>query len=421
MKIRIAIIEDEFFTRQAIKKYIGQLGAPYEVCGEADNGREGLELLRKDRPEIALVDITMPVMNGIDMIQEAVAEGLTTQMIILTGYSEFSYARAAVHLGVREYLLKPLRVEDLKSALEHILKSMDQRVGFVAPAGLDMKNLLGCWLAEQLTRSGADSVDTGLLLEHLSFPRNTGVYHVVLIQAHTGDGAAILNRLFTMAQDALRKNGFPAIGYSADNRSLCLVINTPPDVSKSLSDTLRQLTETMYSRFEVQLKVAMSTACNDLSMIPDAYLEAETVQHYYLFCDSRHVAFYTVENTVRKPSILFDADMRHNLTLLLCKQDATDVKAFIEGCFQRIDHSRVSSDEVYLCAADMLSTIFEYSASRFEDVSDLSAPKNALPALFSINHVDSIRKFIVDRAMEAIRRNSSDDNAYLGLVRKVHR
>ena len=47
MKIRIAIIEDEFFARQAIKKYISRLGEPYEVCGEAGDGREGLEILRR--------------------------------------------------------------------------------------------------------------------------------------------------------------------------------------------------------------------------------------------------------------------------------------------------------------------------------------------------------------------------------------
>ena len=94
MKIRIAIIEDEFYTRKAIGQYIGKLGTPYEVCGEAGNGQEGLELLRRERPEIALVDITMPIVNGIDMIQIAANEGLPTQMIILTGYSEFSYARS---------------------------------------------------------------------------------------------------------------------------------------------------------------------------------------------------------------------------------------------------------------------------------------------------------------------------------------
>ena len=126
MKIRIAIIEDEFFARQAIKKYISRLGEPYEVCGEAGDGREGLEILRREKPDIALVDITMPVMNGIDMMQHAFDEGLRTQMIILTGYSDFSYARAAVHLGVREYLLKPLKIEDLKQTLNHVSRLLNR-------------------------------------------------------------------------------------------------------------------------------------------------------------------------------------------------------------------------------------------------------------------------------------------------------
>lgn len=421
MKIRIAIIEDEFYARQAIKKYISQLGEPYEVCGEASNGRDGLELIRRLKPEIALVDITMPVMNGIDMMHHVQEEALPTQMIILTGYSDFSYARAAVRLGVREYLLKPLRIEELRSALEHVTKSLSRNKS-AAPDGIDMENLLGSQLAEQLTRSGADSVDTGLLLEHLDFPRDSGTYYVVLIQFYTEKtDASIMARLSAMALDTLHEKDFPAVGYSADSRSLCLVINVPKDKKAgALNSTLEEMAEAMYNQLSVQLKIAMSGGCSSLSMIHDAHLEAQAVQHYHLFCNSRQVAFYTADTLIRSPSALFDSETRHNLTMLLRRQDAAAVKKFIDDRFSLISRSQASSDAVYLCAAEMVSAIFEYNSTRFEDTGDLSAPGNALPALFSINHVDALKKFIVDRAMEAIGRGAADEIGHAALIRKVH-
>ena len=85
MSMRIVIIEDEYYTRQAIKKYIQQLGETYEVIGEAGNGQEGLELIRSMQPDLSLVDITMPIMDGIEMITAARDAGLQTLMVILTG------------------------------------------------------------------------------------------------------------------------------------------------------------------------------------------------------------------------------------------------------------------------------------------------------------------------------------------------
>ena len=424
MKIRIVIIEDEYFPRQTIKKYIDELGAPYMLCGEADNGKDGLEILREIKPDIALVDITMPVMNGIDMIQQAQNESILTQMIILTGYSEFLYARAAVHLGVREYLLKPLRLEDLKKALEHVSKSLHHRNELSALKGIDMNNLLSYKLAEHLTRNYEDSLEAGLLLDHLVFPKDSGIYYVVLIQIHADKNVRdfIPNQLFTIALNILQENSFPTVGYWADNRSLCLVINTPISVKPEvLSVILKQIAETMYSQLKLQLKVALSTGCSKLRMIHDAYLEAQAVQQYYLFYDSNHVSFHTIENTIHSPSTLFDAEMRHKFMLILRKQDASAVKAFIEDYFHRIKQSKHSSDTVYLCSAEMVSVIYEYTSSRFEDARDLSSPKNALPALFSMIHVDSIQKFILERALEAIEHNYSCDNAHTDLIHNVHK
>ena len=84
------------------------------VCG---NGKEGLEAVRKYRPDLVISDIKMPVMGGLEMLEKILEEGIAVQAVLLTGYSEFEYARRALKLQVVEYVLKPLEVDDFLEVL----------------------------------------------------------------------------------------------------------------------------------------------------------------------------------------------------------------------------------------------------------------------------------------------------------------
>lgn len=419
MKLRIAIIEDEYYTRQAIRKYIEKLGDPYEFCGEAGDGKEGLELLRSQRPEIALVDITMPIMNGIDMMQQAFDESLPTRMIILTGYSEFTYARAAVRLGVDDYLLKPLRIEDLRRTLERVNRKI-LRQPKMLPDGIALENLLSSQLAEQLTRSGAESADTSVLLEHLSFPQNTGTYYVALLEFHSESPAAnILCELSARSQKPLREQGFPVASYNIDVNAICLVINTPVgSASEELHQALTCISDSIHETFGVSLKISLSCGCSSLSMIHDAYLESQVVRQYYMFNHSKNTALYTTESLISSPCPLFDSKMRHTFSMLLRRRDAKLVKSFIRERFDALTHANATS--IYLCAAEIMSIILEYTATHADIKENMDTPLSMLPSLFSINHVDSLRDYVIEQALSAVGSAESGQNAHSPLIRRVH-
>lgn len=118
--MRIVVIEDEIRIREGIAKLLKKLNKGYEVVGEAENGEEGLELLRNLRPDIVITDIKMPIMDGLEMLKAAYKEGIPSKAVVLSAYSEFEYARQAMKLGVTEYLLKPLTLNMFSQALENV-------------------------------------------------------------------------------------------------------------------------------------------------------------------------------------------------------------------------------------------------------------------------------------------------------------
>lgn len=113
----IIIVEDEFRIRQGLANLINKVDMGCRVTGEAENGYEGLKMIQDMGCDIVITDIKMPKLDGLDMIEKAKKMGVESTFVILSGYADFEYARRGIGLGVREYLLKPVMIADVKNLL----------------------------------------------------------------------------------------------------------------------------------------------------------------------------------------------------------------------------------------------------------------------------------------------------------------
>lgn len=120
------IIDDERLVREGIKGLIDWEKAGFRLgtCGK--DGREGLANILRENPDLVLVDIKMPGLSGLEVIKEAKKQGFSGHFIILTGFSEFEYARTALTMGVGGYLLKPIDEEELLEYVEKVRKSLEE-------------------------------------------------------------------------------------------------------------------------------------------------------------------------------------------------------------------------------------------------------------------------------------------------------
>ncbi|MGM0125459.1 two-component system, response regulator YesN [Enterococcus sp. AZ194] len=114
---KILVVDDEQAIREGLTYLIDWESYGYEIIGTAKNGKEGLQLLIEQIPDLVITDIKMPQLNGLDMIKEAKKLGHCPQAIALSGYSEFEYAKKAIQLDFFSYLLKPIDEEELIESL----------------------------------------------------------------------------------------------------------------------------------------------------------------------------------------------------------------------------------------------------------------------------------------------------------------
>ena len=115
---RILLADDHLMFRQGLRALLESEGC--EVVGEASDGREAVKLARDTQPDITILDIGMPLLNGIDAAREIRRRVPDTQLILLTMYEESAYVLESLQVGIRGYVLKAQAAEDLISAIRQI-------------------------------------------------------------------------------------------------------------------------------------------------------------------------------------------------------------------------------------------------------------------------------------------------------------
>lgn len=114
--MRVLIVDDEQLARERLIRMLSEIGAPYQLAGEATNGQETIDICQKDAIDLILMDISMPGMDGLTAAATLATNETPPTVIFTTAYNE--HALAAFERSATDYLLKPIRLERLQQALE---------------------------------------------------------------------------------------------------------------------------------------------------------------------------------------------------------------------------------------------------------------------------------------------------------------
>ena len=124
---KVLLIDDENPVHLAIRSLVDWPGLGLREPQSAYNGQEGLMCMERLRPDIAFVDMNMPLMGGVDFLTVASRNHPYCQYIVVSGYDDFSYAKAAIRAGAVDYLLKPVDRNELERALRKAILRLPER------------------------------------------------------------------------------------------------------------------------------------------------------------------------------------------------------------------------------------------------------------------------------------------------------
>lgn len=160
-KLRVLLVDDEIMIREGFKRLFDWEAHDCEVVGEAADGMEALALIDALCPDIVIMDINIPIMNGLKVISLSRVKHPEIAFVIVSGYDDFSYCREALRLQITDYILKPVNYEEFGTCIDNLKISLfRQRISSAQePEKLEERTITGITrylqehLAEELSLS----------------------------------------------------------------------------------------------------------------------------------------------------------------------------------------------------------------------------------------------------------------------------
>lgn len=181
--MKVLIADDEAVVLEGLKYIIDWDELGFSICSQASNGEETLNKILNLRPDLVLLDIRMPRMTGIEIIQTARENGFSGHFIILSGYSDFTYAQTAIRYGVDFYLTKPIDEDELISAVTSVRNSIESERREKDNFNRYRENALDTILRNLLVGDVSDISPTTQRDLHLS----AEVYQVIIYERYNQD------------------------------------------------------------------------------------------------------------------------------------------------------------------------------------------------------------------------------------------
>ena len=162
--LRVLLVDDEIMIREGFKRLFDWQAHGCEVVGEAADGVQALSQIEQLQPDIVIMDINIPIMNGLKVIQIARMRNEDIAFVIVSGYDDFSYCREALKLQITDYLLKPVDYEEFDACIDHLRISLFERGAARTDEREEGRTIL------QLTRYLQEEISLNLLADtfHLS-------------------------------------------------------------------------------------------------------------------------------------------------------------------------------------------------------------------------------------------------------------
>lgn len=376
---RILIVDDERREREGIECLIHKFQYPLEVV-QAQNGEEALSLFEKMEIDILLTDIKMPFMTGIELIERIRKRGYTPFCIIFSAYGEFEYAQNAISLGVIQYLLKPILLDDFNALFTKVCRLCVERQKKKEEQENELK--------ETNNRKKLDSFRNVLVYLESDTNENDGINVLEDFFAETTYRMIMLSGysfLFSIQWQELKNDlkkiiGTESLIINMNDMQVLLVIPSQWDEGdKHIKSCCEKIIKISKENYQFDVFMVISPVCDTFAMMKMEYKKIHDIMDYQFFITESSYFFYDKDYIGKRKSDMLPVYFNKILTCTKLK-DYNGVIETFENAFQYIDQN-VGFSSIYIkySFTDILKKVCEIlkcEQSIFEVVEKIYAAKN---------------------------------------------
>lgn len=441
--LKVFLVEDEIIIRNGVKNNIPWEQEGFTFVGEAGDGELAWPLIKQTKPDILITDIRMPFMDGLELSGLVRKELPDTKIIILSGYSEFDYAKQAINLGVANYLLKPISGEKLLEAVKQVADIIrEERAQTLLVEQYRLENgenvkVEKIRLFEQIvagTATTREILDRGELLElDLAAPFYTVLLLKLVDSGESMDSSAQVMEASEKVDEAIMKNPeFFAVERGLEGLAILMKSEEERQAGTQLMNLEKEIQEILTQYPEVSYFGGAGETVQRMRDIRRSYIGASKAFASRFFTEKNR--FLTVEQIRElKPAGMKDMSLKSVDASKINRKLVEDflksgleeeTKNFVEEYFKNIGHENYESlmfchyliVDMNLCASHFLESIGIDSAllpAQCRDVGEFAD---------SLQCEEGMISYVTKLFTETIRlRDKSSRNKYMELITAVQK
>jgi len=429
---KLLIVDDEERVRKGIIKTIEWEKFGFQIVGEAENGKEALEIVEKVVPDVVITDIKMPFMDGLELSELIKEKYPHTKIIILTGFDEFEYAQKSVKLDVLEYILKPISADELSKLLEKLRSEMDEEFA----RKKDMQALKEYYrkslpvLREKFLASLImNKMKKSEILEkannyNLDFHDRIFIVSVISIDAGIkAEDRELFNfAVLNISEEIFNKHEL-GIVFLNNDYTILFSFSDKDDKDNIIGETLSALEEirrSIETYLEFTVTIGVGTLCDGIEFISYSYKNAVSALDYRLVLgNNRIICINDLEPHCSK-KLIFDDVREHALVSSLKVGSEDEISGVIDSLFEEIINSKASIKDYQIYLLEMLTAILKTAEDLNVNRDNIFGSVNLFVELHSFNDIFNVKSWITricTRIMSSISKERQDTNKLL--VKKV--
>lgn len=294
---KVLLVDDEALIREAISENIQWEEMGFSFMGACENGKQAIEMIEKEQPDLLLTDINMPFVDGMELTKYVYENYPDTKVIIISGFDEFEYAKNAVKYQVLEYILKPITPMEFSQTLQRVKKLFDER----RESQRDMKKIRSAYVSNLPTLQGRylhhllnGTVDYEKLQEkqeELRLNLRAECYNTALVEgdslepftkqyANVKDELALF-AIYNITAEIVAEEGCGIVFQSMEEKTVIIFMGTNKKILKEkMNQILPRIRAAIEEFLNIQVTIAVGKTVFSVEGLSDSFAKTKSALEY---------------------------------------------------------------------------------------------------------------------------------------------
>lgn len=428
----LIIADDEFDIRKAIVKTIDWTALGFEIVGEAENGREAVELIEAKNPDVVITDIKMPFVDGIELTKSIRETNPMTKVVFLTGFDEFEYALSAIKLSVFEYLLKPISSKNLIETMTKIKLRLDEEIRQIHDVELlketynENMPLMRFELLVSLINNSNEIKNLGEKAERRGINLKGGTYTVFTVKLDkksiqssslkTDDIELILISVRNMAKTIAKKYVSSEV-FIYDENVVAIISDTKESIGQYSYILINELHQSIIKHYNILSAIGVSNPFSDLKNTHEAYQSSISALHYAFVSEDGGIIYIGDFEPRNAIMFLYDEARELRLQSIIKAGDIPTLDEFADEIFKEISDKKATLADCQICILGIFSDILKLAKTVMPDYeANIPGSLDFISEMYKKESLDEMKTWfstVCKQIAEAIGTNRKDSSGIL--------